>query len=187
LCAFDFANGVAMTDSKDILLWSNEWMEVLLKDGWYTFFRTKKGDGVCVLGFRFCNNEPEYLVRVEHTPPHGAGLIKTSLTGGIEQGETALETAVKELKEESGYEVDPNEMIDLGWMYPTKQGSDKVYLYAVNLDGKTSGNIIGDGSKGEEGAYCLWMNEADTLAIPQAGIGMAMARLHALWRAGKGE
>lgn len=167
---------------KDILVWSNDWMEVLLKDGWYTFMRTKKGDGVCVLGYRRENGIIEYLVRVEHTPPHGEGLIKTSLTGGIEKGNTPLETAVSELKEESGYEVAPDEMIDLGWFFPTKQSSDKVYIYAVNLEGKTAGEIHGDGSKGEEGAYCIWMNEADTLAIPQAGIGMAMARLHALWR-----
>lgn len=167
---------------KDIPLWSNEWMEVLLKDGWYTFMRTKKGDGVCVLGYRFVNGRPEYLVRVEHCPCHTETLDRTSLTGGIESGSTPLETAVKELKEESGYVVDAEDMIDLGWMFPTKQSSDKVYLFAVDLHDKPCGEVINDGSKGEEGAYCIWLNETETLAIPQAGIGMAMARLHARWR-----
>jgi 8-oxo-dGTP pyrophosphatase MutT (NUDIX family) len=108
-------------------------------------------------------------------------LIRTSLTGGIEDGSTPLETAVKELMEESGYSVDASELIDLGWMYPSKQGSDKVYLYAVDLEGKVAGQIKGDGTKGEEGAYCEWVSEEEAAAIPQSGLGVAMFRLFRHW------
>jgi ADP-ribose pyrophosphatase YjhB (NUDIX family) len=159
----------------DKILWKNQWVEICLKDEWYTYSRNR--DGVFVLGYRVVEGAYEYLVRLEHNPCHSEGLISTSLTGGIEKGSTPTETAVRELKEESGYEVSKHDLVNLGWVFPSKFSSDKTYMYAVDLTGLEAGVVEGDGTRGEEGAYCVWASENDALWVSSPLLGCAMARL----------
>lgn len=60
--------------------------------------------------------------------PHSFDLPK----GHWEEGETYIETAVRECKEETGFDLWPDHMVDLGkWEYiPTKD----LYLFLVALD-----------------------------------------------------
>ena len=137
------------------MLWQNEWMEIREIDGWYTMAHNTKGDGVAVLGYD--KDSSKILVRTEHNPAHGEGFRRTSLTGTIEGGITLLETAVKELKEESGYEADPSEFTELGVVFPSKFSDYRLYLFAVDLTGKQQGAIEGDGTEGEAGADVEWV------------------------------
>lgn len=56
---------------------------------------------------------------------------QTELPGGlIDPGETPEQAAVRELKEETGYEAD--EVISLGYFYPLFGSTDeKIHLFAI--------------------------------------------------------
>ena len=171
-------------ESSEKTLWENKWLEVYEKDGWYTCVRSTVGDGVMVLPYRTKGNTWEILIRCEHTPCHEDGVRvkgkfnKTSLTGQIEKGYDPISTAEKELYEESGYSVAQKDFLDLGWVYPTKHSDDKSYLYAVNLDGaKEPAEIKGDGTKGEDGAWCEWVSLEEAIGLPSNSISACIARL----------
>lgn len=155
----------------DQILCGNEWIELRLKDGWYSYAHQPKGDGVSVLGYKKVRDiysvEDGYmfLARQEHTPPHGVGFRRTSLTGTIEAGYDPMQTAIKELKEESGYSVeDFKRWIYFGWAYPMKSTDYKLHLFAVDLTDLEAGKIEGDGTLGEVGATVEWVAEKDILA-----------------------
>jgi hypothetical protein len=174
----------AKVEADEKVLWENKWLQVYEKDGWYTCCRSTVGDGVMVLPFRPKGNTWEILIRCEHTPCHEDGVRvkgkfnKTSLTGQIEKGYDPISTAEKELHEESGYTVLQKDFIDLGWVYPTKHSDDKSYMYAVDLkDAKEPGEIKGDGTKGEDGAWCEWVSIEEALSLPSASIAACIAKL----------
>lgn len=182
----DLTNKVASThnqklanEQKKEVLWENEWLEVQMIDDWYTSTHNAKGDGVAVLGLRKGEDDSmtEVLVRMEHTPCHGEGLRPTSLTGTIEHGLNAIETAVKELKEESGYDAKPEEFTELGWVYPSKFSDYKQYLYAVDLTGKEQGDIEGDGTIGEKDAHVEWKTAEEALEANTPVIGCILCKL----------
>lgn len=156
-------------------LWGNKWLEVIEHDGWFTAAHNTHGDGVSVLGVDF--DEGKFLIRVEHNPAHDPGFIKTALTGSIEGGLTALQTAVKELKEESGYVAEENRFRYLDWVYPSKFSDYKLHLFAVDLSGLKQGRIDGDGTRGEAGAYVEWHELESALQIRDPSVAAIIARL----------
>lgn len=164
---------------KEETLFKSKWVEVLRRDGWFEFNRNTRGDGVAVLGIRNMKEaspkDSECLIRIENNPAHG-GFVYTSLTGTIEGGLNPLQTAVKELKEESGYEVDEQDLVPVGWVYPSKFSDYKQFLYVVELDGKDQGEILGDGTHGEKGASVVWMPVPEAVEVTSPTIGAALIR-----------
>lgn len=162
------------------VLWENGWIRVVEIDGWYTCTELcvdgRKTDGVLVIGLRMELSQPEFLVRMEHTPCHGEGLNLTSITGNIDEGETPGQAAVRELLEESGYSAQESRMKYLGWVYPSKASDYKQHLFAVDLTGLPQGDIVGDGTKGEEGAYSMWVKFDDAIGVRSGSYGNALFR-----------
>lgn len=94
----------------------------------------------------------EMMEGVSILPIHGENIItlreyrypirswQTELPGGlIDPGETPQQAAVRELKEETGYEAD--EVIPLGSFYPSfGSTNEKIYLFAIRCgkSGETS-------------------------------------------------
>ncbi len=163
--------------SRDKVLWENEWLRVKERDGWYTYYSQVKGnEGVAILGFNSLNNH--VLVRYEHTPCHGDGLRMTSLTGMRDKpGESRKATAIRELREESGYVVKERSLLSLGSVYCSKASDYKLYLFAVDLLGHTQGPIIGDGTRGEKDATVEWVPANVALNAEAPSIAASIARL----------
>jgi 8-oxo-dGTP pyrophosphatase MutT (NUDIX family) len=174
---------MAIPASKDVTLWSNEWLSIRLKDGWYTYMHEQRTDGrlVVVLGYRINpldpEAEPDLVGRVEKCPPHRDGFALCALTGGVEIGESPLEAAVKEFHEEAGIRVGPREMINLGTTRPIKAADTTAYLYAVNVRDRQIGKSIGDGTRGEEGAYCKWISWEEAFLSKDPLLAALAARL----------
>jgi 8-oxo-dGTP pyrophosphatase MutT (NUDIX family) len=177
-----------VVSSSDKLLYGDEWLELRQIDGWYTYARNKAGDGVLVLGLRPKSKQQdrtwEFLARMEQTPPHGSGHRLTSLTGTIESGLSPEETALKELREESGYEIQADCLTPLGWIFLWKGTDYKLHLFAANLEGKPQHPIEGDGSEGEKDATVRWIQKEEAARIQDAGFLAALfrARQQNLWR-----
>jgi len=142
----------------DKVLYDNEWIQLCLKDDWYVYTHQKKshGEGIAVLVFDSKTNN--VLGRYEHTPCHGEGLRLTAITGMCDKkGLSPDEITIEELKEEAGIIADKEELIYLGWIYPSKSSDTKLHLYAIDGGDKELGKIEGDGTRGEEGAYVKWI------------------------------
>jgi len=149
------------------LLWKDDYIEVRKKDGWYTYVHDGTGKFVAVLGFV---KEPEFMIlgRYEDSPPHNEGISLASLTGGLEEKENEKDGATREFGEESGIKINKEDLISLGEVRPSKFTDSVGYLFAVDLtnivddlDKKYMGE--GDGTKGEQGAYCKFVSLEDML------------------------
>lgn len=165
---------------KDVILWKNKWVEVHERDDHYTYIHNAAGtgSGVAVLGFRkLKNSEREILIRKERTVCHSPDFRRTSLTGTIEVGCTPLETAVRELKEESGYEATPEQFMYLDWIFPSKFTDYQQHLFAVDLTDAVQGPILGDGTKGEEGASVEWVSAEEAVELQCPTIGLTLIRM----------
>ena len=167
-------------ESKDPVLWEDEWLAIKQVDGWYTYSHSIKSDGKGVAVLAYCK-EPSLKVlgRYENTPCHGDGVALASLTGMVDHGgEGELETAVRELEEEAGVVADKENFKDLGTSRPSKSSDTTMYLYAVEVEfkeGKLTGS--GDGTKGEDGAYCKFVSLKDAIESKDPILATMVARL----------
>lgn len=165
---------------KEESLFKSKWIEVLRRDNWFEFSRNTHGNGVAVLCFKNQSDISEFpriLLRIENNPAHG-GFIHTSVTGTIEDGLTSVETAIKEVKEETGYEITTSDLTPLGWVYPSKFSDYKQYLFAADLTDKISGEIEGDGTFGEQGASVVWKSANKAIEMSNCpSIGLSLIKL----------
>ena len=110
----------------------------------------------------------EYLLRKEVTPPWGKPPKQfiSSITGGVENGDT-IGTAVHEIAEEAGYEVDRKDLKFLDISYGSKSSDTVYYLYTVDLSGKEKTlKAKGDGSILETMAECFWSDTIENAVDP---------------------
>ena len=89
----------------------------------------------------------------------------SSVTGKHDQRTPTL-TAVKELKEEAGYEVSSKDMINLGTCKGTKSCDTTFYLFSVDLTDKKEGKATTDGSELEKNASCIWDEDVSKSVDP---------------------
>ena len=90
------------------------------------------------------------------------------LKGGIEQGEDAKHTALREFKEESGVDLS-DRMFDLVWLGFVKQNPKKMvgafYVYVDDIDpDKCFSNLIEDGYTPEIDRY-RWMSYEELVPV----------------------
>ena len=167
-------------ESKDRCLFKNDHIEVLEKDGWYTYTRHNNGNGaVAVLGFV---KKPQLLIlgRFEETIPHDDGITLASLTGGVEEGEEFEAAATREFKEESGFDVDKEDLVKLGAIRPSKSSDQAVQLFAVELidaDPEKTHRGGGDGTRGEKNAFCRFVSAEDAINSKDPILITMVARL----------
>lgn len=163
------------------VLFENQFLALIDRDG-YTFVREVRCDGhiVSVLPYRDTRAGRQYLARREICPAH-ASLSQqpelSSITGGVDSGDSALETARIELLEESGYAVEPSAFLALGVVKPSKALDTVAHLFAVDVGGKPAKAAAGDGSKWESSASVEWVSEAAGLEIEDPLFLAALARL----------
>jgi 8-oxo-dGTP pyrophosphatase MutT (NUDIX family) len=135
------------------------------------------GHIVSILPFRFISDdvyckpsnekEIEFLLRHEITPCWNINQHTiSSITGGVDKGNTVEETVIIEMKEETGYIVHPINLIDLGVTYGIKSSDTIYHLYAVDLSGMTKGEVTTDGSSLEQNAFCEWKFEVSEAVDP---------------------
>ena len=111
-------------------------------------------------------NGVEYLLRKEVTPPWSMDQLVSSITGGVENDNT-IDTAVHEIAEEAGYEIERSDLKFLDLSYGTKACDTKYYLYTVNLTGKEKTlKADGDGSELEKMAECFWSDTIENAVDP---------------------
>ena len=142
-------------------LFSTPWLELKQIDGdnfSYVFSHEKRCNGaiVAVLPFRKNNGFLEYMLRSEYTPPWGESSCISSITGGVDDNTSIVETALHEVKEEAGYEITIDNLIDLEHTMISKSADTIAYLYAVDVSDLKPSKPQGDGSYLETQATSFW-------------------------------
>ena len=152
-------------------LGGDNWLEIIsteYSDGtMYTHSHEIRCNGDIVVVLPYMINKDgsmSYLLRNELTPCWSITEHKLScITGGVDNGSTPLESAIKELSEESGYETR-----DLNFMGVTNstKSSDTVYhYYCVDVTNLTITNTKGTNENFEDEAYNEWVNKGDYLKL----------------------
>ena len=162
---------------KDELLKADPWVELRrVKDPergieGYVYSREVRCMGVIVtiLPYRYVGpGQMEVMLRAEVTPCWDVLIPQiSSITGGYEtdRGDVA-DTALLELREEAGFEVEKPAMIPLGTCRGTKSTDTMYCLFAADLTSRERGAAEGDGSVLESQAYCFWTPQIDMAVDP---------------------
>lgn len=173
-----------MKDTKDRLLFENKWVSTYVVeepqlgiDG-YVYSHESRCNGriVAVLPFRDTSEGRQFLLKSEVTPCWSLMPRRSAITGGHE-GESVETDAVREVLEETGYQIDKEDLILLGTCYASKS-SDTIYsLFSVDLTGITPGIPQGDGSRLEAEATAVWVNGEDIIDVLDAQVSVMLLRL----------
>lgn len=163
----------------DKLLYHTPYLSLKLRDGWYYFAQIPGSmGGVSILLYRTDDKDKSILGRFEVCPAHlDTTPALTAVSGGIEKGDSPIETAIKEAYEEAGYRLDPNELIDLGLCRLSTNQDTIVYCYAADVTGKERYEAPGDGTRGEVGAYCDWVSAEEAVMSKSAYMSVLVLRL----------
>jgi ADP-ribose pyrophosphatase len=112
----------------------------------------ERGDAVAVLGYDpereeivLCNEfRPGVLVAGEY--PYRDNLV----AGAIDEGETALQAAVREMQEETGLELRQPEMIHPGAFVSSGGTSERIALVFGLVDSSRAGGVHGEAQQQED-------------------------------------
>ncbi|MBD3261028.1 MAG: NUDIX domain-containing protein [Candidatus Altiarchaeales archaeon] len=162
----------------DKILYETDYLTLIDRDGWI-MVRNMTEIAVGVLPFRAGGDETEYLARIEPMPAHDQKRHLCALTGSVEEGEEPRETARRELFEESGYKPE-RPLIELGFVYTSKNSTTKMFLFAIDVTGAYQGVAPGDGTETEAKSTTKWLSKRKAMMVPDATFCSMMARL-SLW------
>lgn len=166
---------------KHDLLYDNKWIQLRETDN-YVYSHESRCNGKIIAVLPFIPKPFKYLARYEGTPCQANGVIKfCAITGGVEHDDP-IATTLLELKEEAGVVATADELIDLGTVYPSKSQDTVIYLYGIDITGKTwTTTPTGDGSEHERTAYCELSSDQLSLINGQDPLNIVMfSRLIAL-------
>ena len=110
--------------------------------------------------------EFEFLLRFEAVPHISLDkVIPTSITGGCDISHSVIFTAIKELKEESGYLIEESNLINLGSVFGTKSSAGIYHLFAVDLSNIKQTEKLTVETELENKSFCKWLNYDETVQL----------------------
>lgn len=161
----------------------NKWISIMtasikqlgIQDYTYMHHNVANGKTVAVLPFRETDEGYEFLLMREIRPMFSSAHMKCSLTG-IDDEATPEDTAVKEIREEAGFEVTKDDLISLGTSLESKASDTIYHIYAVDVTGLEQLEATKDGGALEKHASYIWTsNPVEESDDPL--IGMMFARV----------
>lgn len=137
-------------------LFSSGWLDLMIVSvpgrgiAWEYVHQRKaiNGEGVAVMpwregGWRSGVRQIQYLQRIETIPPWSLEPVSCAITGMRDKkGEEPLETAARELGEESGYWADPVLLRSIGTSRVSKASDTLIHMFTVNLTGVERGEQV---------------------------------------------
>lgn len=139
-------------DNNDEPLFISKWIKSYRTQDRYDYVNPIPG--LCILPYRI-TSEIEFLLRDEFCPviPN----LITIITGRIDEGETPEQAAIRELKEEAGYEVLESQLKSIGEVILGKQSNCSEKLFSVDLTDVPEGEITTDGTIHEKNSRNYWV------------------------------
>ncbi len=134
---------------------------------------------IAVLPYRDTPDGRQWLVTNSITPCWSMDPIPSAVTGGWEGG-SFRDDAVRELREETGYTVTTDDLVDLGESYASKSADNVYVLFTVDLTGREQGHIVGDGSRLEAEATTIWLTSTELVTVPDPQTALMFIRATAI-------
>lgn len=144
----------------DNILFAEEWLSIRQNNG-YSYLHEERCNGVLIafLPTRNVHGKLQYLMRKEICPSHGNEHEFCGIIGGYDDNSiTIRQTAIRELKEETGYDIDEIDLESLDWVWDSKAADTKVYLFTADISNYNQGIATTDGSELEKNSSCEWVN-----------------------------
>lgn len=137
-----------MKNIRDSVLWSNKWLQIkeIVSDEFpdpYTY--VTGNDTVAILPFTNVG-QLQVGVRKEIIPPWNYDYNMCCVGGSIEEGEKPIDTAIKELREETGFIAFKKDFYFCKKLRDGKATDSYTYYYLVNVRSLAQEEIQGDGS-----------------------------------------
>lgn len=163
-------------------LYKTKWVELMKRtseeDGTYIYIREPwliDGQAVSILPYKHDEEEEvKFLVRCEKADVPVTGTVK----GGCDkEGESTVETAVRELLEEAGYTATEEDMIELGTARSSKLNTTTMNLFAVDVTELPYQEPTGDGTLNESNAYCKWIGYKELIESQDPMVHASFLRL----------
>jgi 8-oxo-dGTP pyrophosphatase MutT (NUDIX family) len=141
-------------------LYSDNYVKLISYEDWSMVVEK---DLVIVLPYLIESNE--LILRYEYIPTYkyveGQEYHITMLSGGIEEGETSIEAAIRELEEEAGIVLkDEKKLQQLKPVFVSKVNCNKYHMFFLPLHERDYYQVspTGDGSKAESKSTCIKIN-----------------------------
>lgn len=142
------------------ILYSDDYVKLISYEGWSMI---SESDMVIVLPYLIESNE--LILRYEYIPTfkyvEGQEYHITMLSGGIEEGETPVDAAIRELEEESGIVLkNESKLQELKPLFVSKGNCNKYHMFFLPLHERDYYQVepVGDGSKAEAKSSCIKIN-----------------------------
>ena len=128
----------------------------------YTHENRCNSKSVVILPYRLTKEGFEFLLRKELVPAWNMEKQSTTcVTGGVEK-EDIIYSALLELKEEAGYTIKKDALINLGKFRASKSSDNTYFAFSCDLTNVKKGDADGDGSILEKIASCFWSKNIDS-------------------------
>ncbi|MGD9807231.1 MAG: NUDIX hydrolase [Deferribacterales bacterium] len=152
---------------------------VTTESGWEYVRRVNCAGAVIILVYH--TDRQEYLMVEQYRPPVGCR-VQEWPAGLIDEGEEPIETAVRELYEETGVRITQSDLMDLGSIYSgVGMTNEEVRLFAVEINNST---VIDEpdiqGTEVAHGLRTIWMKETDLYTIKAAKALSVLVRYKAV-------
>ena len=159
-----------------IIKYNGEWLKVIESDGYEFVEETKTLTATVV--WRDTAKGIEFYLRNEYRPPLGIH-VGGAIGGTVDENESPLETAIREVKEETGFIVNKDDIRPLGGFYVSTNSNTYIFLFAAYISEITPfEEPEGDGSIWEEMSTGYeWINENDIYRVEDPRFVVAAGRL----------
>ena len=149
-------------------------------EGRWEYIKRINCEGV-VLVLIYNEDTQRFLTVEQYRPPIKQRLIEFP-AGLVDIGETPAQAAVREVSEETGFQVREEELIDLGYVYSAVGISDeKAYLFAAIVNNQTPVHEVSHSviEKHHE-LKIMWLEEKDLIYLNAAKVLSILCRFKAV-------
>ena len=147
----------------DKIIFDNPWLKVKESPHGYIFSERKGVDSIAILAYTKMGNDIEILTRFQPLPFKNAEnkedtlpLFCCPITGSIDKGDTADDSAIKEMKEEAGYEITKDQLTYLGYYIVGTQTNEAVHMYIIDVTNLEPAETSSDGTYHESVSENFW-------------------------------
>lgn len=155
---------------KSKLLYTTKHLDLYETEKGFVYAQRRTINSVACLCFKVVNNKYYFLIRYQPMPEVEeknvwSDLYPCPITGSIESNEKIIESAIRELYEEAGIEVNQSNVIESSMSISSTQMNEKVYNFLIDCTNCKQEKPSGDGTIFESVSINKWVEEKELLEI----------------------